>query len=348
MALEVWSEMQFRQKIYTKDIDVDRQIIMSNVGKTGELIIGLKASYGTDNANIIQYSDTRNCPVWVGLDKKGMFYTNGLNIYDQSTYTTSKIYSSENNLLIFDNVTTLMYAKTTPTRDYNGSKEQFCIQLDSTNGAVTLRNVPGGQDSEIYGGYITLYRPTTKGASVTNLHSLFLNTYNDGKTSVQQVLNALMRQGWIKRRSTIVSDEKYVEAPFTKALDKITMQLYVYEDFTITQEETVLISHNTTNPNDLEYRMPNDCLPTENKTYTEIPIECGSNSYTTFTGRASINIYSSGLVTLSNIQILQQDGMQTRWVNYNPSEDKPIIIRSIGNKQTKYEWSSSVQYNFNF
>lgn len=346
MALEVWSEMQFLQKIYTKDIDIDGQIAMSNVKKNGELIIGLK-TYGVDRANIIEYSGP-DCPVWVGLDKKGMFYTNGLNIYNQSIYAISRIYSPEDNLLNFDNTTTLTYAKTTPTRDYNGSKEQFCIQLDSTNGAVTLRNVPGGGYNEIYGGYITLYRPTTKGASVTNLHSLFLNTYNNGKTAIQKALSVLLREGWIKRRTTIIVDEKNVEAPFTKALDKITMQLNVYEAFTTTQEETTLISHNTTNPNDGEYRMPNDCLPTENKIYTEIPITYGSSSDTASTGRATINVYSSGVVTLSNIQVLQRDGMLTQWVNYNPSEDKPIKIRQIGDHNTKYEWSSPIQYNFNF
>lgn len=93
--------------------------------------------------------------------------------------------------------------------------------------------------------------------------------------------------------------------------------------------------------------MPNDCLPTENKTYTEIPITYGE-SYSTSTGRATINVYTSGLVTLSNIQKTELEGMILVWKDYKPSENNPIKIQSIGDSNTKYEWSSPVQYNFNF
>lgn len=213
MALEVWSEMQFRQKIYTKDAEVDGKINILPITKTnfpqfqgveiygggieigsiydyfypyygsGELSIGIIDSNGTPKEKVISYTGS-DCPEEVGLNQGGMFLANGFELYDRSTNTLSKIYSPENNLLNFDQVTTLMYAKNTPTRNYNGSKEQFCIQLDSTNGAVTLRNVPGGQDSEIYGGYITLYRPTGLGASETRFDTLYLNEYKSGSISI--------------------------------------------------------------------------------------------------------------------------------------------------------------------
>lgn len=213
MALEVWSEMQFRQKIYTKDAEVDGKIKILPITKTnfpefqgveiygggieigsiydnfypnyksGELSIGIIDSNGTPKEKVISYTGS-DCPKEVGLDRQGMFYTNGLNVYDQSTHTTSKIYSPENNLLNFDHVTTLMYAKNTPTRELSGSKEQFCIQLDSSNGAVTLRNVPNGLNETIYGGYITLYRPTGIGSSETRFNTLYLNEYKSGSTSV--------------------------------------------------------------------------------------------------------------------------------------------------------------------
>lgn len=220
MALEVWSEMQFRQKIYTKDAEVDGKINILPITKTnfpefqgveiygggieigsiydyfypnyrsGELSIGIIDSNGTPKEKVISYTGS-DCPKEVGLDIGGKFLANGFELYDRSTNTLSKIYSPENNLLNFDQVTTLMYAKNTPTRDYNGSKEQFCIQLDSTNGAVTLRNVPGGLDSEIYGGFVTLYRPTGIGSSETRLDTLYLNEYKSGSTSIGSAIKKI-------------------------------------------------------------------------------------------------------------------------------------------------------------
>lgn len=213
MALEVWSEMQFRQKIYTKDAEVDGKIKILPITKTnfpqfqgveiygggieigsiydyfypnyksGELSIGIIDSQGIAKEKVISYTSD-DCPEEVGLNIEGMFLANGFALYDRSTSTLSKIYSPENNLLNFDHVTTLMYAKNTPTRELSGSKEQFCIQLDSSNGAVTLRNVPNGNNETIFGGYVTLYRPTGIGSSETRFDTLYLNEYKSGSTSV--------------------------------------------------------------------------------------------------------------------------------------------------------------------
>lgn len=213
MALEVWSEMQFRQKIYTKDAEVDGKIKILPITKTnfpefqgveiygggieigsiydyfypnyrnGELSIGIIDSKGASREKVISYSGS-DCPKEVGLDIGGKFLANGFELYDRSTNTISKIYSPENNLLNFDYVTTLIYAKNTPTREFSGSKEQFCIQLDSSNGAVTLRNVPNGLNETIFGGYVTLYQPTGIGSSETKFHTLYLNEYKSGSTSI--------------------------------------------------------------------------------------------------------------------------------------------------------------------
>lgn len=94
--------------------------------KSGELSIGIIDSKGTIKEKVISYT-SGDCPKEVGLNIEGIFLANGFELYDRSTNTLSKIYSPENNLLNFDHVTTLMYAKGTPTRDYNGSNEQFCI-----------------------------------------------------------------------------------------------------------------------------------------------------------------------------------------------------------------------------
>lgn len=63
-------------------------------------------------------------------------------------------------------------------------KSQFCIQLDSNNGAVTLRNTPDGTNETIYGGYVTLYRPTGMGSSETRFDTLYLDEYKSGSTSI--------------------------------------------------------------------------------------------------------------------------------------------------------------------
>ena len=214
MALEVWSEMQFRQKIYTKDAKVDGKINILPITKTnfpefqgveiygggieigsiydyfypnyrsGELSIGIIDSNGTPKEKVISYTGT-DCPEEVGLDNRGTFLANGFELYDRSTKKTiSTIWSPENNFLQFEKITTLMYAKNTPTQELSGSKEQFCIQLDSSNGAVTLRNVPNGNNETIFGGYVTLYRPTGMGSSETKFDTLYLNEYKSGSTSV--------------------------------------------------------------------------------------------------------------------------------------------------------------------
>lgn len=218
MALEVWSEMQFRQKIYTKDAEVDGKIKILPITKTnfpefqgveiygggieigsiydyfypnyksGELSIGIIDSKGTIKEKVISYT-SGDCPKEVGLNIKGIFLANGFELYDRSTNIISKIYSPENNLLNFDHVTTLMYAKNTPTRELSGSKEQFCIQLDSRNGAVTLRNVPNGDYETIFGGYVVLYRPTGMGSSETKFDTLYLDEYKNGNRSIGTALD---------------------------------------------------------------------------------------------------------------------------------------------------------------
>lgn len=222
MALEVWSEMQFRQKIYTKDAEVDGVIqFVPIAGKSipfhqgmeihangirmgcihdyydeshfsyGKLFVGLTDSTGLISDNIFEYSDDSSCPDWVGLNRFGTFYAKGFSLYDQASKTISKIYSPENNLLNFDHVTTLMYAKNTPIQELSGSKEQFCIQLDSSNGAVTLRNVPNGNNETIFGGYVTLYRPTGMGSSETKLDTLYLDEYKSGSTSIGSAIKKI-------------------------------------------------------------------------------------------------------------------------------------------------------------
>ena len=218
MALEVWSEMQFQQKIYTKDAEVDGKIKILPITKTnfpefqgveiygggieigsvydyfypnyksGELSIGIIDSKGASREKVISYSSS-DCPKEVGLDSGGTFLANGFELYNRSTNTISKIYSPEDNLLNFDHVTTLMYAKNTPTRELSGSKEQFCIQLDSSNGAVTLRNVPNGTNETIFGGYVTLYRPTGMGSSETRFDTLYLDEYKNGNRSIGTALD---------------------------------------------------------------------------------------------------------------------------------------------------------------
>lgn len=71
-------------------------------------------------------------------------------------------------------------------------KSQFCIQLDSDNGAVTLRNTPDGLNDTIYGGYITLYRPIGMGASETRLDTLYLSEY--GNTSIGTALDNIEKR----------------------------------------------------------------------------------------------------------------------------------------------------------
>ena len=68
-------------------------------------------------------------------------------------------------------------------------KSQFCIQLDSNNGAVTLRNTPDGTNETIYGGYVTLYRPTGMGSSETRLDTLYLDEYKNGNRSIGTALD---------------------------------------------------------------------------------------------------------------------------------------------------------------
>lgn len=220
MALEVWSEMQFRQKIYTKDAEVDGKIKILPITKTnfpdfqgveiygggieigsiydnfypnyrsGDLFIGIIDSNGKSKEKVISYTGS-DCPKEVGLDIEGRFLANGFELYDRSTNIISKIYSPENNLLNFDHVTTLMYAKNIPTRELSGSKEQFCIQLDSSNGAVTLRNVPNGNNETIFGGYVTLYRPTGMGSSETRLDTLYLDEYKSGSISIGSAIKKI-------------------------------------------------------------------------------------------------------------------------------------------------------------
>lgn len=220
MALEVWSEMQFQQKIYTKDAEVNGKIKILPIKKTnfpefqgveiygggieigsvydyfypnykiGELSIGIIDSKGESREKVISYSSSY-CPKEVGLDAGGKFLANGFELYNGSTDTISKIYSPEDNLLNFDYVTTLMYAKNTPTRELSGSKEQFCIQLDSSNGAVTLRNVPNGTNETIFGGYVTLYRPTGMGSSETRFDTLYLDEYKSGSTSIGSAIKKI-------------------------------------------------------------------------------------------------------------------------------------------------------------
>ena len=70
-------------------------------------------------------------------------------------------------------------------------KSQFCIQLDSNNGAVTLRNTPDGTNETIYGGYVTLYRPTGMGSSETRFDTLYLNEYKSGSTSIGSAIKKI-------------------------------------------------------------------------------------------------------------------------------------------------------------
>ena len=70
-------------------------------------------------------------------------------------------------------------------------KSQFCIQLDSNNGAVTLRNKPDGTNETIYGGYVTLYRPTGMGSSETRFDTLYLNEYKSGSTSIGSAIKKI-------------------------------------------------------------------------------------------------------------------------------------------------------------
>ena len=220
MALEVWSEMQFRQKIYTKDAEVDGKIKILPITKTnfpafqgveiygggieigsiydyfypnyksGELSIGIIDSKGTIKEKVISYTSD-DCPEEVGLNTKGMFHANGIALYDTTKTTLSTIYSPENNLLNFDHVTTLIYAKNTPIQELSGSKEQFCIQLDSSNGAVTLRNVPNGNNETIFGGYVTLYKPVATGRSISIFDTIFSNEYKHGNTSIGTALDSI-------------------------------------------------------------------------------------------------------------------------------------------------------------
>lgn len=70
-------------------------------------------------------------------------------------------------------------------------KSQFCIQLDSNNGAVTLRNTPDGTNETIYGGYVTLYRPTGMGSSETRFDTLYLDEYKSGSTSIGSAIKKI-------------------------------------------------------------------------------------------------------------------------------------------------------------
>lgn len=69
-----------------------------------------------------------------------------------------------------------------------GEERRFALQIDTRNGAVTLRQTLGGENNEIYGGYITLFQPTGKGTSRTNLDNLFLTHYKTGNNEIGKAL----------------------------------------------------------------------------------------------------------------------------------------------------------------
>ena len=52
-----------------------------------------------------------------------------------------------------------------------------------------MRNVPNGNNDTIFGGYVTLYRPTGLGASETRLDTLYLDEYENGNRSIGTALD---------------------------------------------------------------------------------------------------------------------------------------------------------------
>lgn len=171
MAIEVWSEIQI-----CNDIRFSGRTSIILGETVGVNIKGTMAIWGPYLGLGSGLEDTS---LWINMNDNA--FLDRLNIGSQEN--GKKVYaisaSLNPNTVSIDGALALFVKSSNTIKGENGIKHDVCfaIQMDPTNGAVTLRQKMGGEQSEIWGGYVTLFRPLGKGQCRSDFDRLQANSF---------------------------------------------------------------------------------------------------------------------------------------------------------------------------